>query len=135
MRSLDALIRLARFKVEELQKQMASLDEARGALQRQIDQLNASVPEEQVAASAAKDGFLAYGSYAQAVIQRRNNLRASVGEVEAQAGRLRAALTDAFVELKKFETMEERRRATERAERRTREQARLDDLANIRAAG
>ena len=56
-RNYGALIRLARFKVEELQKQMATLDLARADLQRQVDQLAASVPEEQVAANASKEGF------------------------------------------------------------------------------
>lgn len=135
MRSLDGLIRLARFKVEELQKQMAGLDEARAGLERQVTQLEDSVPGEQVAASASKDGFVAYGSYARAVIQRKQNLRASIDEVDAQADSLRAELEEAFRELKKFELMEERRAAQEKAARDKRAQAQLDDLAQARAAG
>ena len=67
-RSHEPLIRLARFKVEELQKQMAELDRSRQALIDQIERLEASVPEEQAVAAESKEGFLAYGSYAQAVI-------------------------------------------------------------------
>jgi flagellar export protein FliJ len=128
------LIRLARFKVEELQKQMASLDAARGDLQRQVDQLSASVPEEQIAANASKEGFVAYGSYAQAVIVRKQNLRVSIDEVDGQAAKLREELERAFAELKKFEIMEERREAAALAAREKRSQAAIDDIAQRRRA-
>jgi flagellar export protein FliJ len=134
MRNYGALIRLARFKVEELQKQMASLDAARGDLQRQVDQLAASVPEEQIAANASKEGFVAYGSYAQAVIVRKQNLRVSIDEVDAQASKLREELERAFAELKKFEIMEERREAAALAVRQKRSQAEIDDIAQRRRA-
>lgn len=134
MRDYTAVIRLARFKVEELQKQMATLDGARSDLQRQVDQLAASVPEEQVAANASKDGFVAYGSYAQAVIVRKQNIRNSIDELDAQASRLRTDMEKAFAELKKFEIMEERRLAQLRAERDKREQAAIDDVAQRRRA-
>jgi flagellar export protein FliJ len=134
MRNYGALIRLARFKVEELQKQMASLDAARGDLQRQVDQLAASVPEEQIAANASKEGFVAYGSYAQAVIVRKQNLRVSIDEVDAQARKLREELERAFAELKKFEIMEERREAAALAARQKRSQAEIDDVAQRRRA-
>jgi flagellar export protein FliJ len=134
MRDYTAVIRLARFKVEELQKQMATLDGARADLQRQVDQLAASVPEEQVAANASKEGFVAYGSYAQAVIVRKQNIRNSIDELDVQASRLRAEMEKAFAELKKFEIMEERRLAQLRAEREKREQAAIDDIAQRRRA-
>ena len=135
MRGVTGLVRLARFKVEELQKQMADLNQARALLERQVSSLAESVPEEQVAANASRDGFVAYGSYAQAVIQRKNNLRVSIAEVDAQADALRAQLEDAFLELKKYELLEERRRAQALTAEAKRAQAQLDDIAGLRAAG
>jgi len=134
MRNFEALIRLARFKVEELQKQMAIIDIARADLENQVEKLNNSVPEEQIAANASKDGFMAYGSYAQAVITRKQNLRISIDEVDAQAGRLRADLESAFIELKKYELMEERRVTAARVAREKREQAAVDDMAQRKRA-
>lgn len=134
MRNFEALIRLARFKVEELQKQMAIIDMARADLESQVERLNNSVPEEQIAANASKDGFMAYGSYAQAVITRKQNIRASIDEVDAQAAKLRADLEAAFAELKKFELMEERRVKAIRVEREKREQAAVDDMAQRKRA-
>ena len=110
-RSHEPLIKLAKFKVEELQKQMSALAAARADLDRQVADLAASVPEEQVAANASREGYLAYGSYAQAVIQRKENLRASIADVEERAGQLRSELSEALRELKKYELMESRRQA------------------------
>lgn len=135
MRSMESLIRLARFKVEELQKQMGGLDQARADLERQIERLAASVPEEQIAANASREGFVAYGSYAQSVIKRKENLRTSIAEVDAKAETLRAELEAAFAELKKFEIMEERRLAQVAAKKAKRAQDQLDDIAQVRRAG
>ncbi|MHA6289045.1 flagellar FliJ family protein [Maricaulis sp. CAU 1757] len=133
-RSHEPLIRLARFKVEELQKQMAELDNSRQALLGQIERLEASVPEEQAAATASKEGFVAYGSYAQAVIKRKENIRLSLDEVEVQADALRARLGEAFQDLKKYELLEERRLAHIEKALRTAEQDELDEIAQIRHA-
>ena len=131
-RSHEPLIRLARFKVEELQKQMAELDRSRQALLNQIERLEASVPEEQAVAAESKEGFLAYGSYAQAVIKRKENIRLSLDEVDVQADALRGRLTEAFQELKKYELLEERRLARVQQALRAAEQDELDEIAQIR---
>lgn len=131
-RSHEPLIRLARFKVEELQKQMAELDRSKAALVGQIERLEASVPEEQAAATESKDGYLAYGSYAQAVIKRKDNIRLSLTEVESQSDALRDRLAEAFQELKKYELLEERRLARAEQAVRAAEQDELDEIAQSR---
>lgn len=133
-RSHEPLIRLARFKVEELQKQMAEIDRARASLNDQIARLEASVPEEQAEAAKSREGFLAYGSYAQAVIKRKENIRLSLAEVEGQADAIRSRLETAFQELKKYELLEERRLARIEDAVRSAEQAELDEIAQMRAA-
>ena len=133
-RSHEPLIRLARFKVEELQKQMSEIDRARTSLNDQISRLEASVPEEQAEAAKSREGFLAYGSYAQAVIKRKENIRLSLAEVEGQADSIRSRLETAFQELKKYELLEERRLARIESAVRSAEQAELDEIAQMRAA-
>lgn len=131
-RSHEPLIRLARFKVEELQKQLADIDRVRTSLNDQIERLEASVPEEQAAATDNKDGYIAYGSYAQAVIKRKQNIRASLDEVDQQADGIRERLEAAFRELKKYELLEERRVARIEDALRAAEQAELDEIAQTR---
>lgn len=128
-RSHAPLIRLARFKVEELQKQMADIDRAQQTIAEQIERLEQSVPGEQAAVMESKEGYLAYGSYARSVIQRKENLRASQREVETQAGELRGDLETAFAELKKYELLEERRLARIEDAVRAAEQAEMDEIA------
>ena len=128
-RSHAPLIRLARFKVEELQKHMAEIDRARAAIEAQIERLDESVPNEQAAAQESKEGFLAYGSYARSVLARKEKLRASQDEVDAQADALRARLEEAFAELKKFELLEERRLARLQDAARVAEQSQMDEIA------
>jgi flagellar export protein FliJ len=77
---------------------------------------------------------MAYGSYAQAVIERKNNLRASMIELDAQTAALRVQLEEAFLELKKFELMEDRRLARIAQARAKAEQDELDEIAGKRAA-
>ncbi|PHR60053.1 MAG: flagellar export protein FliJ [Robiginitomaculum sp.] len=134
MRTFASLVKLARFKVEELQRQMAMLDDARAHLEGRSAELERSVPEEQIAADATKEGYLAYGSYAQAVIVRKENLQVSMVEIDAQTASLRVLLEDAFRELKKFELMEERRLTRIAEVRAKAEQAELDEIAGVRAA-
>ena len=128
-RSHAPLIRLARFKVEELQKQMADIERVRVSIHDQIDRLEDSVPEEQAVAAESKDGYLAYGSYARSVIQRKEKLRLSLDEVDAQADGLRERLETAFGELKKFELLEERRLSRIQDALRAAEQAEMDEIA------
>ena len=128
-RSHAPLIRLARFKVEELQKQMAEIERARASINDQINRLEESVPEEQSVAAESRDGYLAYGSYARSVIQRKDKLRASLDEVDAQADELRGRLETAFAEQKKYELLEERRLARIEDSLRAAEQAEMDEIA------
>ena len=128
-RSHAPLIRLARFKVEELQKQMAEIERARASIGGQIARLEQSVPEEQAVAAEDKDGYLAYGSYARSVIQRKEKLRTSLDDVGAQADMLRTRLEEAFAELKKYELLEERRLARVQDSVRAAEQAEMDEVA------
>ena len=128
-RSHAPLIKLARFKVDELQKQMAEIDRARASICEQIQRLDDSVPDEQAAAQESKEGYLAYGSYARSVLERKEKLRASQIEVDAQADALRGRLEEAYAELKKFELLEERRLARLQDAARAAEQSELDEIA------
>ena len=66
------------------------------------------------------------------MIKRKENIRASLDEVEVQADALRARLSEAFQELKKYELLEERRLARIEDAVRKAEQDELDEMAQIR---
>ena len=66
------------------------------------------------------------------MIKRKQNIRASLDEVDQQAEGIRERLEAAFRELKKYELLEERRVARIEDALRAEEQAELDEIAQTR---
>lgn len=100
-----------RFQIEDLQKRVAVLEATREDLERQIRKLNESVPEDEIEATAQKEGYVAYGSYAKSVILRKENLRRTLGDIGAQSGQLADQLKVSLDALDSFERIKARRLA------------------------
>ena len=109
--SSERNIAKTRFQIEDLQKRVAVLEATREDLERQIRKLNDSVPEEEVDANAHKEGYVAYGSYAQSVIARKENLRRTLSDIGAQSGQLAEQLKVSLDALDSFERIKARRMA------------------------
>lgn len=109
--SSERNIARTRFQIEDLQKRVAVLEATREDLERQIRKLNESVPEDEVDANAQKDGYVAYGSYAQSVIARKENLRRTLSDIGAQSGQLADQLKVSLDALDSFERIKARRMA------------------------
>ena len=109
--SSERNIARTRFQIEDLQKRVSVLEATREDLERQIRKLNESVPEDQVEANAQKEGYVAYGSYAQSVIARKENLRRTLGDIGAQSGQLAEQLKVSIDALDSFERIKARRMA------------------------
>lgn len=109
--SSEKNIARTRFAIEDLQKRIAVLEATREDLERQVRKLNDSVPEDTVAPNAQKEGYVAYGSYAQSVIVRKENLRRSLGDIGEQTGSLASDLKIALDALDSFERIKARRLA------------------------
>jgi len=78
---------------------------------RQIRKLNDSVPEDEVEPTATKEGYVAYGSYAQSVIARKENLRETLSAITEQTSELSADLRVALDALDSFERVRARQMA------------------------
>ncbi len=115
--AMERSIRQTRFAIEDLQKRIAVLEATREDLERQIRKLNDSVPEEKVEADAEREGYVAYGSYAQSVIARKKNLRSSLDDISGQQGDMATELQMAIEALDSFERVRARQLA-QQAERR-----------------
>ena len=109
--SMDKSVRTTRFAIADLQKRVAVLEATREDLERQMRKLNDSVPEEEVAPSAQKEGYVAYGSYANSVIARKENLQITLGDIDKQNKELSGELRMALDALDSFERVRARQMA------------------------
>ena len=71
----------------------------------------------------------AYPTFAKAAMDRRNNLLASIEELEAQLEGIREEFSEAYAELKKYELMQEKEVDRRRGEVSALEQRELDEIA------
>lgn len=114
--AMERNVRQTRFAIDDLQKRIAVLEATRADLERQIRKLNDSVPEDEIAPNAQKDGYVSYGSYAQSVIERRKNIRASLDNIVERHTDLAGELHVALDALDSFERVRARQMAA-KAER------------------
>ncbi|GLQ19977.1 flagellar export protein FliJ [Algimonas porphyrae] len=116
----DKQVQRTRFRIAELQKRIGVLEATREDLERQMRKLSDSVPEDEVDANEQRDGYVAYGSYAQSVIARKGNLRRSLDDIIDQTSNLSGDLRQELDALDSFERVRARRMAqqAEREQRR-----------------
>jgi len=134
MKSREALIRLHRFRVDEIRRRLKSLDDMRADLTKKMSDLETMMQEEQRRAAHSDLGRLAYPSFARSVVARRENIQRSVDEVEKQAATVTDELQAAYRELKKYEIAADSEAQRDRVEYARQVQADLDEIAVSRHA-
>ena len=133
MKSGDTLIRLAKHKVDSVQKLISAAEQTRaGVVQKRAD-LDLKAAKE--AANAARDPSLIphWNAYSKIIAGQTANLDASISGMDQQIEALRLDLQSAFEDQKKFEMLEERRVARVKFSKDKREQAFMDETALVRA--
>jgi flagellar export protein FliJ len=132
MKSRETLIRLKKFQVDEKRRKVAQIETMIAEFDRIATELDREIKVEQDRAGIHDPGHFAYPTYAKAAMTRRENLQRSAGELKAQLDDAKAALGEAFEDLKKVEMLDERDQQREKAEANAREQAELDRIAAMR---
>jgi flagellar FliJ protein len=132
MKSRETLIRLKKFQVDEKRRKVAQIETMIAEFDRMAGDLDREIKTEQDRAGIHDPGHFAYPTYAKAAMTRRENLKRSADELKTQLDDAKAALGEAFEELKKVEMLDERDKAHEKAEANAREQAELDRIAAMR---
>mgnify|MGYP000635697881 CR=1 FL=1 len=138
MRSRKTLIQLRRFEVDERRQTVADIETMMGELRQMVVDLERQIQVEQEKAGVDDVNHFAYPTFAKAAIQRRDNLKNSVQDLESKLEEARDQLAEAFEELKKVELIEERDAERIRTQTAAREQAELDEIGlmrNMRLAG
>ena len=132
MKRRDTLLRLKRFKVDDLKRRLGTLDEMKSDLDKKLADLDASVAREKQKAADSEIGRLAFPSFLQSIEIRRKNIKGTMKDLEGERTRVQEELAVAFQDLKSFELAEqERERRVGEAQSRA-EQSRQDDMAIIR---
>jgi flagellar FliJ protein len=103
MRSRDTLLRLARFKLQERQRQAMGLESMIAEFLRKQDDLDALINSEEARSGVTDPEHFNYPTTAQAARVRRDNLLASVADLNDQLAEVRAAYTDEESELNRLE--------------------------------
>ena len=132
MKSRETLIRLKKFQVDEKRRKVAQIEAMIAEFDRIAGELDREIKLEQDRAGIHDPAHFAYPTYAKAAIVRRENLKRSADELKVQVDDAKAALGEAFEELKKVEMLDERDQQREKAEANAREQSELDRIAALR---
>ena len=135
MKSRETLIRLRRFDVDEHRQKVADIERMVDEFKQMAVDLEHQIAVEQERAGVSDVNHYAYPTFAKAAIQRRDNLKASIAELEGKLESARGDLADAFEELKKVELIQERDAERDRAFRAAKEQSDLDELGRMSKLG
>ena len=132
MNRTDTLLRLKRFRVDEMKRRIASIQAMKADLERKLSDLDDNVAREKQRAGDSDIGRLAFPSFLRSIEARRENLRTTLKEIEREQAAAQLDLSNAFQDLKSLEVAAEQqaKRLAEMQTRRT--QARLDEMALVR---
>ena len=125
MKSRETLIRLKRFQVDEKRRRVAQIEVMIAEFDRIAGDLEREIKAEQDRTGIHDPAHFAYPTYAKAAMQRRENLKRSVADLKLQLEDAKAALEEAFEEMKKVELLDERDQMRERADEEARQQSEL----------
>jgi flagellar export protein FliJ len=132
MKRTNTLIRLRRFRVDEMKRRLATLDGMKADAERKLADLEDSVTREKQRAGDSDIGRLAFPSFLRSIETRRENLRDTLKDIERERTQAQDDLTNAFQDLKalEFATEQQAKRAGEIEARRA--QSRMDEMALVR---
>jgi flagellar protein FliJ len=132
MKRHDTLIRLRKFRVDELKRRMGTLDGMKADVERKLRDLDETVAREKQRATDSDIGRLAFPSFLKSIEERRSNLSNTLQEIERERETCQGELAEAFQDLKslEFACEQQEKRQVEIENRRA--QGRLDEMALVR---
>lgn len=134
MKGLATLMRLARVEIDARQRALAEIDARIAALDGEAQAHERAMARESQEAAADPTSMAIYGVYVQAAIAMRGDFARRRTILVDEAQTIRAALNEAFIELKRLELLAERLATQEEKAAAMREGAALDEMAISRYA-
>lgn len=128
MSTLDSLIRLHRWQVDERRRSLAELETLGEKLRAELARLEAEQASEQEVVRRSTDVAYGYGAYAGALVERRRKLEQSLADAQQQTAKAREILAEAYQEAKRYEIAAARRLLNQRRQAERIEQQGMDEL-------
>ena len=108
MRSKDTLLRLHRFHVDEKRRQVGDIEMMMADFRRKQDDLDQQIAYEEQKTGVSDPAKFNYSMTAKSIRGRRENLVATIADLQAQLDRAHAAVAEEEAELRKVELLAEK---------------------------
>lgn len=128
MAALDQLVRVHRWNLDEKRQKLAELERLRERLTDNVAALDTELDREKQAALRSDVTSIALPAFIRATLDRRQKIEDSIAEVDRSIAAAREEITDAFQELKKYETAHGNHQRREAQKHSKREQATADEV-------
>lgn len=132
MKRQHTLIRLRKFRVDELQRRMADINGMQADVEKKMADLEESVQREKLRAADSDIGRLAFPSFLRSIEIRRENLQNTLQEIERERQACQDELSEAYQDLKSLEIAAEQQEKRMLEAENRRNQSRMDELALVR---
>lgn len=129
MKSLDTLIRVHEWKLNEERRKLADLIGLANDMRAQISRMEQQLQTEAALVGDSVDAARSYSAYLKSQMDRRGVLESSIAELNNETAEVEESVAAAFKELKTYEISRDRRNAAAARQRAKREQATLDEVA------
>ena len=103
MNSLQQLIRLHRWQLDEKRQKLAGLEALRAQMEQAVANLDGEVEREGKAADLSLEGAIVYPAFVAAALERRKTLCNSIAEIVVAIETAREEMAEAFNEVKRYE--------------------------------
>lgn len=134
MKAFRTLLKIAERDLETLRRALGDQMLKEANVVQRIHGHEQTIRNEQLLAQRDYRSARAYGGYAAAALQIRKALDAERTLIGQEIERLRTLITEAHVEVSKFERLIELEEQRAKAKREKHENAELDEFATLRAA-
>ncbi len=104
MSSLESLIRLHRWVLDEKRNKLVGLERLQDRMQQDMRSIESAMEREGQAASANPEMAVSYPAYIASVLDRRKNLLSSIAELERSVEDARNEVAEAYQDFKRYET-------------------------------
>jgi len=108
MKSRENMVQLRRFDMDEKQQKVADIEAMIQDFSQMVVDLDRQIDVEQERAGVTDVNHYSYPTFAKAAIQRRDNLQASIEDLDAKLNAAREDMAEALEDLKKVGQISER---------------------------